>query len=389
MKKYKIVTVGNLARNATYFTEVLNNKYKITNIITNNEENINSKKDILLCRQDNPIFLIIKIVKAYYHLLKADLIVSFTASITSPIFSFFFVNIKVKKYVAYATGSDLREGIYFKSKGLLIRGFFKKADLVVFHNNDIQTLKSIKLLGLKNIYWTNNYKQTEFNKNYIDDNYISNSIFLSNIKNFIGESFCIFMPSSIDFRKAKKRKNYYNSKGNDLAYEAIIKFVKKFPETKIILRDSGLDATFAKKILKPIKNNIIFIKTLSKKDLINLIYISDVIIDNLKLGAFGGIAIETASISKPLLTLPPNNNFYKYDKHPFLVNKSANDIYKNLLNLYDDKNYRLTYGKLCQKWILRNHSKEEYIKLAKIFDNLILNKSFKIIKNNGGYFEDI
>lgn len=314
---------------------------------------------------------------------------SFTASLTSPIFKYFFVKLKIKKYIAYATGSDLREGIYYKKKGLIIKTFFKKADMVVIHNNDFNTLNSIKNLNLKNIYWHNMYKQTEYNQSYIDEKYKNNSFFLNNIKKFIDGEFSIFMPSYIDFISEKKIERHYCSKGNDIAYEALIKFVQIYPNTRIVIRDIGVDAHEAKKILEPIKNNIKYVGTLNKKDYINLMSMFDVIIDSFKQGAFGGISLEAASIQKPLLTNPPSIDFYKYDRYPFLQNRNSIQIFDNLIRLHNDKFYRDNYSKICKEWVLRNHSKQEYIKLGNIIEKLLVKKNFENnFINNGGFFYD-
>ncbi len=297
---------------------------------------------------------------------------------------------KIKKYVAYATGSDLREGIYYKNKGKNIKRFFKNANVVIFHNNDQPTLNSIKHLRLKNTYWHNMYKQTEFNSSLIDKNYIKNSPYLLKIQNFINGSFSIFMPSHIVFSDEKKIDNYFCTKGNDLVYEAIIRFINRYPKTIFVLRGVGIDTDIAKKILQPIKNNIMYVDTLNKKDFINLMSMFDVIIDNIKIGSFGGISLEAASIGKPLLIDPPNINFYKEDKYPFLENKTSEDIYNNLVKLYENLDFRKNYAELCQKWVLRNHSSNEYLKLTKIIDRLILeNKFLKEAPNNGGYFDQV
>ena len=388
MKKLKIVTVGNLARNAKFFTEVLNEKYEITNILIN-EKPIQITQDIVISRGDNPILICINIIKAYYHLFTSDLIVSFTASLSSVLFRFFFVQFKRKKYIAYATGSDLREAIYYPNNGKIVSKFFKKADIVVFHNNDENTLNSIRHLALKNLYWHNMYKQTEFNESLVDKTYIQNSVLCRSVLDFIDGSFSIFMPSFIEYRDEKKIEKYFCSKGNDLAYDALIRFVKKHPKTKIVLRGVGIDTDHAKKTLNIISDNIMYVESLNKKDLINLMSIFDVILDQFYLGVFGGIALEAASIGMPLLTNPPRIDYYLEDKYPFLQNQNANEIYENLILLHDDKDFRAQYAYLCKAWVIRNHSSFEYNKLGNVIDKLIIEGRFENGRpNNGGFFDD-
>lgn len=231
------------------------------------------------------------------------------------------------------------------------------------------------------------YKQTEINSKYINQDYINNSEYLTKFQNFIRGSFSIFMPSHIVFTEEKKNKKYFCTKGNDLAYEAIIRFIRKYPNTKFVLRDEGVDRDLAKKILEPIKNHIMYTHTLNKIDHINLMSMFDVIIDNIKLNTFGGISLEASSIGKPVLIDPPNINFYKKDKYPFLQNKTSNQIYSNLERLYKDINFRKNYAEKCKNWVHRNHSKNEFFKLGEFLENVIKKNriSFKE-PNNGGYF---
>ena len=388
MKKIKIVTVGNLARNAKFFTEVLNEKYEITNILIN-EKPIQIAKDIVISRTDNPFLIFLNIVKAYYYLFKSDLIISFTASLSSVLFRFFFVKIKSKKYIAYATGSDLREAIYYPKNGEIVSKFFKKADIVVFHNNDENTLNSIKHLDLQQLYWHNMYKQTEFNESLIDTSYINNSELCKSVLDFIDGSFAIFMPSFIDYKSEQTQDKYFCSKGNDLAYDALIRFVEKHPSTKIVLRGVGIDTEHAKETLNIIKDNVMYVQSLSKKDFINLMSIFDIILDSFKQGAFGGVALEAASIGMPLLTNPPRLDYYPDDKYPFLQNRNSSEIYENLVLLHDDIGFRMKYANLCKDWVIRNHSSNEYVKLGKVIDNYILEGRFEDEKpNNGGFFGD-
>lgn len=370
MKKIKLVTVGNLARNAQFFTEEMRDTFDITNILIN-EESIGLTKEIIISRKQNKIKLIFNIVKAYYELFRSDIIVSYTATLTSILFRYFFVYIKPKKYIAYATGSDLREAIYYLKTGELVKKFFKKADKVIIHNYDRFTENAVKELNLKNVYWHNVYVQTEDNYKYLDNkDYKFSSEYMKAIE-FIGSSFSIYMPSNIDFIKVRKDDKHFCSKGNDIAYEVFLKFVKKYPDTKIVLRDSGPDKELAKKILDPINQNVLFVGSLNKKELLNLINRVDIIFDQFYLDAFGGIAIETASLNKPLLTLPPSNKFYKNDPHPFLFNSNSEQLFKNLEKLYLDIEYRNQYSKKCKEWVIRNHSKKEMRKLENIIKEIL------------------
>jgi glycosyltransferase involved in cell wall biosynthesis len=386
MKKTKVVTVGNLASNAKFFTEVLNEKYEITNILIN-EEPIEIAKDIVISRKDNFLIIFFNILKAYFALFNSDLIISYTATLSSVLFRLFFVTFKTKKYFAFATGSDLRDGIHYPKKGRIITKFFKKADVLVFHNNDEHTLNSIRYLKLKNVFWQNMYKQTEFNSNLIDLQYQKKVTLYKSIDDFLNKSFSIFMPSFIEFKEKKIRDKYFCSKGNDIAYDALIKFVETHPSVKIVLRGEGVDSSYAKEYLKVIEKNIMFIQTLDRRDFINVLSMFDVVLDQFEVGAFGGIAIEAASIGKPLLTLPPNIEYYKLDKYPFLQNKDSLEICQNLELFLNDRAYMNQYAKLCQEWVLRNNSSKEFTKLGAMIDHYLKNGEIKNYpQNNGSFF---
>ena len=272
--------------------------------------------------------------------------------------------------------------------GKRISYFFKKANLVIVHNNDTYTINSIKKLKLKNIYWTNNYKETEFNINYVESNFSFNEEINQILKKIIN-NFIIYMPCWIVFSEQKTKKNYFHSKGNDIAFQSLIKFVNKYPNTRIILRNKGDDYLNSKKILSSISNKVFYVNTLDKKNLINLMNLSDVILDQFFLGAFGGTAIEAASIGRPLLSFFPNIDLYKDDPYPFLQSTNSEELFKNLEKLYLNKKFRTQYSNDCKNWVIRNHSSDEIKKLGLIFNDIINNKNLSLPKNNGNFYDII
>jgi len=370
MNRVNLVTIGNLARNAKFFTEEMQNKYNITNILIN-EESIGLTKEIIISRKQNKITLLMNTIKSYIELLKSDIIISYTGTLSSVLFRYFFVYIKSKKYIAYATGSDLREAIYYKKDGEIIKKFFLKSNKVIVSNYDRFTQNSIKELNLNNVYFHNFYVQTEDNYKYLDnDNYHFSDNYIK-AQEFIKGSFSIYMPSNIDFTEIQNNNKHFCSKGNDIAFEVFLKFINNYPDTKILLRNGGPDLELSKSLLSKIQKSVFFVDILNKKELLNLINKADVIFDQFYLDAFGGIGIEAASLEKPLLTLPPSNHFYKDDPHPFLFNFNSIDLYNNLENLYFDNEYRKKYSKECKDWVFRNHSKKEIFKLEKIIRDTI------------------
>ena len=134
----------------------------------------------------------------------------------------------------------------------------------------------------------------------------------------------IFIPFAIDPEKYKPiriddlRNSYVNKnellffspsrqiwkeKGNDKMIKAFAKFVKSFPNSKLLMVSWSIDETNSKKLVRTlgIEENVLWIKPVPKNILIKLYNAADVVLDQFILGSWGTSTPEAMCCGKPVL----------------------------------------------------------------------------------------
>lgn len=224
-----------------------------------------------------------------------------------------------KKFLWFATGSDLREWIFRKNKvsSLLLRLVAKKSHRII-SGNDPGTFKSIEKLGLE-------YKHIAFEDFPVNFN---NIIRFKKEKDFCKNSkFIIFNPAN----------QLWDIKGNDKLIKAVAKLINKNYNLELWLLDRGNDSELSKNLVKKLKidDHVIWNKTLSKEELYIAMCKADVIADQFILGDVGGISREACCLGKPVIAYLANKN----DKRPIINSYSVNEICAAILCCMDEKNY--------------------------------------------------
>jgi glycosyltransferase involved in cell wall biosynthesis len=190
-----------------------------------------------------------------------------------------------------------------------------------------------------------------------------------------------FIPFAIDPEKYKSikveelRKNYVNNnellffspsrqiwkeKGNDKMIKAFAKFVKDFPNSKLLMVAWSVDEIKSKELVETlgIEKNILWIKPVPKNSLIEIYNAADVVLDQFVLGSWGTSTPEAMCCAKPVLM------FYKKEfilrafgeEPPILNSFEEEEIYENMIKLAKDNNFRKELGKKSREWIIKTHS---------------------------------
>jgi glycosyltransferase involved in cell wall biosynthesis len=154
-------------------------------------------------------------------------------------------------------------------------------------------------------------------------------------------------------------------------FEHILKgwklFIQDVPDAKLYITYYGSDAKFTARMVEylGIKDNVEFIRLVPKERFAEMINASDVIIDQVHLGAIGGVTVQAMACEKKVI-VNANQKWYReqYGETVPIVNaRDANGVYQALLDVYYKKYNGL--GKDARRYVKRNHSYEVVAKKVK------------------------
>jgi glycosyltransferase involved in cell wall biosynthesis len=142
--------------------------------------------------------------------------------------------------------------------------------------------------------------------------------------------------------------------------KAFARFVKIFPDSKLVAVDWSIDAQKSKDLVNSlhISDKVEWIKPVAKKHLIEFYNAADIILDQFILGSWGTATPEAMSCQKPVLM------FYKeeyikraFGENPPILNSfSEDDIFSSLVKLAKDPDLRLSLGRKSREWIIKTHA---------------------------------
>lgn len=201
--------------------------------------------------------------------------------------------------------------------------------------------------------------------------------------NYIDKTKLRFVPFAIDHNKYKpinvkeQRSKYvkedelllfsptrqiWSEKGNDKIIKAFAKFVKYYPNSKLMLVEWSIDKEKSKKLINSLHldEEIIWIKPVPKNKLIELYNVADIILDQFVIGSWGTATPEAMACAKPVLMYynPDYISRYFSEMPPILNSYSIDDIYNNLIRLSKDEDFRIKIGKKSREWCIKTHSGE-------------------------------
>jgi glycosyltransferase involved in cell wall biosynthesis len=149
-------------------------------------------------------------------------------------------------------------------------------------------------------------------------------------------------------------------KGNDKMIKAFARFVKIFPESKLVAVDWSTDAQKSKDLVSSlhISDKVQWIQPVPKKQLIKYYNAADIILDQFILGSWGTTTPEAMSCQKPVLMFYKEKYIQRaFGENPPILNSfSEEDIFSNLVQLAKDPDFRLSLGKKSREWIMKTHS---------------------------------
>lgn len=302
-----------------------------------------------------------KILKEFYglvvciRLFNYDIIHSHTGSLNFSIFSYFlFVKGHLKKYLAFATGSDIREVARFDQtwRGKLMRDYFKNAARVFLLNIDMLSFKDE--MGLL---------EASFFPFAINEEKFFPDKKVKKPELYQGKLLC-FMMSNLDFGSSDRGHNRNSMKKNDRFFYALAEFIKEDTNIHAFVLDRGSDRDVAKEIVNNlgIASYVQFLPPMTELERIHYLNMADVILDQFNLGSFGLGALEALSVGKPLITHLRMDCIAKcYDvAPPILYAQTAKEIFLRLLEARNLES-RQELSRQARQWLIRYHSRQTVI----------------------------
>jgi glycosyltransferase involved in cell wall biosynthesis len=281
-------------------------------------------------------------------MLQADVIQSFTCSLfVSRLWFLVFGVLRLRPYIACATGSDLRElavsGTGFNA--WLCRQFFKRANVVLLLNLDMQRFAN--QIGVKNARFfpfsvdTALFESRPVKKQYCDE-----------------EELLLFMPSHLDWGVRDNAPGRTSTKGNDRLIRAFARFISAAGKGHLLLLNRGPDRELARRLVDElgVAPHVTFRDQMMKRELIEHFNMADVVADQFDIGAFGTTTLEAMACAKPVLVYVDEGCADQcYSDRPPVLNAHSEDEILQALHKSLDAGFRSELGKQARDWVVRHH----------------------------------
>jgi glycosyltransferase involved in cell wall biosynthesis len=284
-------------------------------------------------------------------LLRADLIQSFTGSLfLSPVWRWLFGRLRIRPYLAFATGSDLREvaALDKSPAGPRMLRFFRRARMTLLLNLDMVAVAG--KLGLTNARFfpfavdTGTFRPIPIRRVYCPD-----------------DCLLIFMPSHLDWGETDSNPNRNSTKGNDRLLRAFARFLRAERKGHLVLLDRGPDRLVARRLVAELglELHVTWHAELPKSELIAHFNMADVVADQFDIGAYGTTALEAMACAKPVLVHVDKECAARCysELPPVLSVRSEDEILAGLFDM-QDASRRAVLGQRAREWIVRHHDSE-------------------------------
>jgi glycosyltransferase involved in cell wall biosynthesis len=232
-----------------------------------------------------------------------------------------------------------RNGFYDK---LARRGYSKAKGVIITNPDTFSISDTLTYLDQQRIYFSpfaiDSEKYCPFPMEELRAKYINNNGIL------------LFSPS----------RQIWCEKGNDKMIKAFARFVKIFPDSKLVAVDWSIDAQKSKDLVNSlhISDKVEWIKPVAKKQLIEYYNAADIILDQFILGSWGTATAEAMSCQKPVLMFYKEEYIQRaFGENPPILNSfSEDDIFSSLVKLAKDPDFRLSLGRKSREWIIKTHA---------------------------------
>ncbi len=294
-------------------------------------------------------------------LLRYDLIHSHTGSLCWSILPYLlYVRGRLRPYLAFATGSDLRETARNDDgrNGDLMRAFLSRADEVLLLNADMLLFKDEM-----------DFRRARFFPFVINEKkFAPRAASVARVPTQLN----LFMMSNLDFGVTDNKPGRSSIKANDNVFRALALFVAEGGRAHLTTIDRGSDREVARRLVNELglTGHVTFKAPLSEEERLRHLADADIVLDQFHLGAFGLGALEAMSMGRPLITFLHPGAFamsYGTRPDPFVNARDAEQIRDALWRLRDP-DVRDELSDRARAFILECHSRAAVIpQLVKLY----------------------
>jgi len=265
-----------------------------------------------------------------------------------------FARLHRKPFIAWATGSDLREMVWSKTvRGRLLKAAFANADCLLFC--DIGLIPFLKQLSpCRSMFIPCPFE-------------LGNSLPWHKEHD---HRLLVFHFSRLDYTEKGKPTAYtdgtqgrLSTKGNDVFFKGLALAVASGAQVQATVVEVGGDVGAAHHLTKAlgIDHIIKWIPPQNKDGLSQYIEASDVTVDQFELGALGLVALESMAAGRPCLTwVNPDYIPFTYKEMPPVLNAhSPEEVARALINLSTRQAMAREIGNESRRWIEKYHAPEK------------------------------
>jgi glycosyltransferase involved in cell wall biosynthesis len=271
------------------------------------------------------------------------------ALLTSRLARLVFVGLRMRPYVAAATGSDLREVAQMHTgRGWWMRVFFRRARLALLLNIDMFPLAEAIQIHTARFFPfaidTETFSPPEASGRSSHEGHVT-----------------FFMMSRLDWSGGDPARRT-SANENDRVFTAFARLLRTHPNSRLVVGDRGAQRAEARQLVAAlgISEHVQFVPPMSRADRIRRMQAADVCLDQFGLGAYGLGALEAMAIGKPVITYI-NDAFVQQcglQPMPILNAQDVDGIAAAMCAAAGDGSLRARVGDAAREWVLRHHRRE-------------------------------
>jgi glycosyltransferase involved in cell wall biosynthesis len=183
------------------------------------------------------------------------------------------------------------------------------------------------------------------------------------LRSILGSDFIFFHPTRHDWVEGTG----YADKSNDIFLRAFASLRQSGLKVGLVCCNWGSNAENSRALLESLgcSSCVQWIEPLAITPFERMCLASDMVVDQFKLGAFGGVVFKAMAVGAPILTYLDEGRLLKqYPECPPVVNcRSEEEIMVSLQQLLSSPEKLKGIGEASRKWIKKFHSKQDTVNL--------------------------
>ena len=179
----------------------------------------------------------------------------------------------------------------------------------------------------------------------------------------LNADFLFFFPTRQDWVNGTG----YADKANDVFWRAFGDLVRKGWKVGVICCEWGKNIEESRDLIEREggAGKVLWVKPMANVNFERMARACDIVVDQFKLGAFGGVVFKAMAVGAPILTyLEASKLLVQYPEMPPIVNcESSKEIVEKISLLLHNRHEIHRLGEASRSWIKRHHAKQATVNL--------------------------